>query len=194
MTREESAFAATLMKGQKLLDEMLTKALAAAAAASAGNSSSSSTSSQAVLAGAEAFLLYDSFGFPLELTQELAEAQGVVLDEEGFEAAMAAQRARSSSSRWAMTTMLLLAVGRTATRHKVTVSCPAHITLQFSQLLTATCLDMPRDRRHHVIIIILACAATHRHAAPSQLPCRQQHVLPGKLPVIVMLLCVCASE
>eukprot|EP00775_Hariotina_reticulata_P010705 gene10705-10862_t len=94
MTREEAAFAATLSKGQKLLDEMLAKALAAP-----GNGSSRS---QPVLAGAEAFLLYDSFGFPLELTQELAEAQGVVLDVEGFEAAMAAQRARSSSSREAI--------------------------------------------------------------------------------------------
>jgi hypothetical protein len=60
--REEAAFSATLSKGQKLLDDML----AAAAAAAAGSNGSSG---QAVLAGADAFLLYDSFGFPLELTQ-----------------------------------------------------------------------------------------------------------------------------
>jgi alanyl-tRNA synthetase len=62
ISREESAFTATLSKGQKLLDDMLDKALAAAA-------TGSSAAQQAVLAGADAFLLYDSFGFPLELTQ-----------------------------------------------------------------------------------------------------------------------------
>eukprot|EP00879_Flechtneria_rotunda_P010587 GHRR01011067.1.p1 GENE.GHRR01011067.1~~GHRR01011067.1.p1 ORF type:complete len:947 (+),score=379.68 GHRR01011067.1:1433-4273(+) len=87
MAREEAAFGATLSKGQKLLDEMLAKAQ---------NTAGGGTP---VLAGAGAFLLYDSFGFPLELTQELAEAVGVTVDLEGFEAAMAAQRARSSSSR-----------------------------------------------------------------------------------------------
>jgi alanyl-tRNA synthetase len=88
MAREEAAFSATLSKGQKQLDEMLARALAAGS--SNGNSSP-------MLPGADAFLLYDSFGFPLELTQELAEAAGVALDQEGFEQAMAAQRARSSA-------------------------------------------------------------------------------------------------
>lgn len=36
-----------------------------------------SASKGSVLAGPDAFLLYDSFGFPLELTQEMAEQQGV---------------------------------------------------------------------------------------------------------------------
>lgn len=68
--REEAAFSATLSKGQKLLDEMLAKALDTAAAAAGSNGgSSSSNGSEAVLPGADAFLLYDSFGFPLELTQ-----------------------------------------------------------------------------------------------------------------------------
>jgi alanyl-tRNA synthetase len=88
MAREEAAFSATLSKGQKQLDDMLARALAAG---------SSNGSSRPVLPGADAFLLYDSFGFPLELTQELAEAAGVALDQAGFEEAMAAQRARSSS-------------------------------------------------------------------------------------------------
>jgi hypothetical protein len=65
--REEAAFTATLSKGQKLLDDMLDKALAVAAAAAAA--AGGSGAQQAVLAGADAFLLYDSFGFPLELTQ-----------------------------------------------------------------------------------------------------------------------------
>eukprot|EP00882_Tetradesmus_deserticola_P024659 GHRQ01026964.1.p3 GENE.GHRQ01026964.1~~GHRQ01026964.1.p3 ORF type:complete len:157 (+),score=89.17 GHRQ01026964.1:356-826(+) len=90
MAREEAAFSATLSKGQKRLDDIL------AAATAAGSSSAP------VLPGADAFLLYDSFGFPLELTQELAEAAGVQLDSAGFETAMAAQRARSSASREAV--------------------------------------------------------------------------------------------
>lgn len=93
MSREEAAFSATLSKGQKLLDEMLAKAQVAGP--SNGNS-------VPVLGGADAFLLYDSFGFPLELTQELAAAVGVDLDLPGYEAAMAAQRARASSSREAV--------------------------------------------------------------------------------------------
>lgn len=65
ISREEAAFSATLSKGQKLLDDMLAKALHTAAA----GSSNGSSSGKAVLPGADAFLLYDSFGFPLELTQ-----------------------------------------------------------------------------------------------------------------------------
>ncbi|WIA43658.1 hypothetical protein OEZ86_010096 [Tetradesmus obliquus] len=99
MAREEALFSATLSKGQKQLDDMLARALAAG---SSSSSDGGSSSSGPVLAGADAFLLYDSFGFPLELTRELAEAAGVALDDPGFEAAMAAQRARSSASREAV--------------------------------------------------------------------------------------------
>ena len=45
--------------------------------------------------GPEVFKLHDTFGFPLELTRELAEERGVEVDEEGFHVAMAAQRERS---------------------------------------------------------------------------------------------------
>jgi alanyl-tRNA synthetase len=79
LEREEAAFLATLAKGQGLLDDKLK------AAAAAGS----------VLSGADAFLLYDSFGFPLELTQELAEASGVEVDVAAFEVAMEEQRRRS---------------------------------------------------------------------------------------------------
>lgn len=101
MGREEAAFSATLSKGQKLLDDMMQKALDTAEAVSSSNGSSGAAA-KPVLPGADAFLLYDSFGFPLELTQELAEAKGIELDLPGFETAMAAQRARSSASREAV--------------------------------------------------------------------------------------------
>ena len=47
------------------------------------------------LPGDEAFLLYDTFGMPLELTREIASRAGFTLDDAGFEAALAAQRAMS---------------------------------------------------------------------------------------------------
>ena len=45
--------------------------------------------------GEDAFKLHDTFGFPLELTRELADERGIEVDEEGFRTAMAAQRERS---------------------------------------------------------------------------------------------------
>jgi len=45
--------------------------------------------------GSEAFKLHDTFGFPIDLTRELAQERGLQVDEEGFKAAMAAQRERS---------------------------------------------------------------------------------------------------
>jgi len=47
------------------------------------------------ISGDDAFRLHDTFGFPLELTRELAEERGLAVDEEGFAAAMAQQRERS---------------------------------------------------------------------------------------------------
>lgn len=45
--------------------------------------------------GADAFLMYDTYGFPLELTQEVAATYGLTVDEEGFQTAMKEQRTRS---------------------------------------------------------------------------------------------------
>ncbi|HEY6875549.1 MAG TPA: alanine--tRNA ligase [Candidatus Dormibacteraeota bacterium] len=45
--------------------------------------------------GEEAFKLHDTFGFPLELTRELAQERGIEVDDDGFKLAMAAQRERS---------------------------------------------------------------------------------------------------
>lgn len=45
--------------------------------------------------GKDAFYLYDTFGFPVELTQELAEEAGLKVDEEGFKAAMEEQKAKA---------------------------------------------------------------------------------------------------
>src|SRR5260370_19701167 len=47
------------------------------------------------ISGPDAFLLHDTFGFPIDLTRELAGERDLEVDEEGFRAAMAAQRERS---------------------------------------------------------------------------------------------------
>jgi alanyl-tRNA synthetase len=80
LQREEESFLKTLDRGEKLLAEIIAKL---------------SSESKAQISGADAFVLYDTYGFPLELTQEIAEEQGLTVDAEGFEAEMTAQRDRS---------------------------------------------------------------------------------------------------
>jgi alanyl-tRNA synthetase len=55
--------------------------------------------SNGTIAGEEAFRLHDTFGFPIDLTVEIAAERGVSVDREGFEAAMEEQRERSRGSR-----------------------------------------------------------------------------------------------
>jgi alanyl-tRNA synthetase len=50
------------------------------------------------LAGADAFALHDTYGFPIELTEEIAASRGVPVDREGFEAAMQEQRQRARAA------------------------------------------------------------------------------------------------
>jgi alanyl-tRNA synthetase len=80
---EETRFRQTLGRGLKLLDE-------ATATLPAG----------APLPGAIAFQLYDTYGFPLDLTEDALRAQGRGVDRAGFEAAMAEQKARARAA-WA---------------------------------------------------------------------------------------------
>jgi alanyl-tRNA synthetase len=83
LDREEARFLETLERGEKLLAEILEK-------------ESQSQSQQ--ISGADAFELYDTYGFPLELTQEIAEEQGLTVELAGFEAAMEQQRQRSKNA------------------------------------------------------------------------------------------------
>ncbi len=82
--REEESFLKTLDRGEKLLAEIVEKIRQKAEG-----------ERQKVISGQDAFILYDTYGFPLELTQEIAEEQALTVDVEGFEAEMAAQRDRS---------------------------------------------------------------------------------------------------
>ncbi len=80
---EEARFRETLARGLKLLDE-------ATGSLSAGGR----------LAGETAFKLYDTFGFPLDLTQDALKARGIAVDTDGFNAAMAKQKADARKA-WA---------------------------------------------------------------------------------------------
>jgi alanyl-tRNA synthetase len=76
LQREEAQFLKTLERGEKLLAEVITTV---------------KSQQQTVIPGADAFKLYDTFGFPLELTQEVAEEQGLTVDEAGYKVAMQEQ-------------------------------------------------------------------------------------------------------
>ena len=81
ITAEEERFLGTIGGGENVLNRMMAKA----------------KSNGAVLSGADAFLMYDTHGFPLELTREVAEAEGLTIDEKGFAAAMQQQKQRSKA-------------------------------------------------------------------------------------------------
>jgi alanyl-tRNA synthetase len=78
--REEESFRRTLDNGIARLEEML---------------AFDRTQHARVLSGDDVFMLYDTFGFPLKLTQEIAAERGIPIDMEGFEAAMERQRKKS---------------------------------------------------------------------------------------------------
>ena len=94
LQREESAFLATLERGEKLLNEVIIKLKNQQKYSQDGFA----TDGFATISGEDAFTLYDTFGFPLELTQEIAEEEGLKVDVAAFEAEMEAQRTRSQSA------------------------------------------------------------------------------------------------
>ena len=80
LTKEEESFRQTLKTGVTILEEEL-------------------SGGAKKLGGSTAFLLHDTYGFPLELTQEIASERNVEVDVEGFEKEMSAQRKRAKSAR-----------------------------------------------------------------------------------------------
>jgi len=80
---EEDSFLRTLDNGIRLLDGAI------AAARKEGKTE---------ISGKEAFTLYDTYGFPLDLTQLILKEKGMTLDQAGFDAEMAAQKARARNA------------------------------------------------------------------------------------------------
>jgi alanyl-tRNA synthetase len=77
---EEESFGRTLEQGSRLLDDLISRARAQEAEG---------------ISAADAFMLHDTFGFPIDLTRELVAQHGLGVDEEGFEGLMGEQRERS---------------------------------------------------------------------------------------------------
>ncbi|XP_045806943.1 alanine--tRNA ligase, chloroplastic/mitochondrial isoform X4 [Trifolium pratense] len=88
LKREEFRFVQTLERGEKLLDEKLADAI----------SSAERNGSVPCLAGEDVFILYDTYGFPMEITKEVAEERGVCIDMNGFDIEMEKQRRQSQAA------------------------------------------------------------------------------------------------
>ena len=95
--REETQFARTLDAGTVHLEEALIPLTSAER--EIGRRPESLPADARVLAGEVAFRLHDTYGFPIDLTTELAAEYGVAVDRPGFEGALAEQRERSRSGR-----------------------------------------------------------------------------------------------
>lgn len=83
LQREESGFLKTLERGEKLLEEIIQQV---------------KQQGKNQINGRNAFTLYDTYGFPLELTQEIAEEYDLSVDTEGFEAEMKQQQERAKEA------------------------------------------------------------------------------------------------
>ena len=84
LTNEERQFNKTIDQGLKILSDMEEKLQA---------------EEKKVLDGSDAFKLYDTYGFPVDLTKEILEEKGYTIDEEGFKKEMEAQRIRAREAR-----------------------------------------------------------------------------------------------
>ncbi len=84
LTQEESKFAKTIDQGLSILNEM---------------EETMEKEGKKELAGADAFKLYDTYGFPVDLTMEILEEKGFHVDEAGFKAAMEEQKDKARKAR-----------------------------------------------------------------------------------------------
>ena len=84
LTQEENKFNKTIDQGLSILNEM---------------AESVTKEGRQQLSGADAFRLYDTYGFPLDLTKEILEEKGFTVDEEGFKACMQEQKDKARKAR-----------------------------------------------------------------------------------------------
>ena len=84
---EEENFARTIDAGMKIFEELLAEHKA---------------NGETVFSGADAFKLYDTYGFPVDLTREMCEDEGMTVNEDEFKALMDEQRTRARKAREAL--------------------------------------------------------------------------------------------
>ncbi len=84
---EEDNFNKTIGKGSEILNDMIETLI---------------KSSKTVLSGEDAFKLYDTYGFPIDLTREIVAEKNITIDEEVFDTLMAEQRKRARDARLSM--------------------------------------------------------------------------------------------
>ena len=113
VTSEEESFGHTLENGLEMLEEVLARG---------------------EVTGEEAFKLHDTFGFPIDLTEEIAAERGVPIDRAAFDVEMDAQRARSSagagsSGRVGATRELVQAISEEETEFTGYASLQEHTTV-----------------------------------------------------------------
>ena len=84
LTEEEDKFYKTINQGLQILADI---------------ESDMSKSGTKLMSGEDAFKLYDTYGFPLDLTKEILEEKGLSVDEEGFAKAMAEQKRKAKEAR-----------------------------------------------------------------------------------------------
>ena len=116
LAQEEEKFSKTIDQGLSILSGLETEMAAA---------------DEKILSGTNAFMLYDTYGFPLDLTKEILEEKGYEIDEDGFKACMEEQRVKARNAR-AVTNYM----GADATVYD---QIPAAITSEFVGYDTLTC-------------------------------------------------------
>ena len=84
LTQEEEKFNKTIDQGLAILADMQAEM---------------EKEGKKVLSGEDAFRLYDTYGFPVDLTEEILEEKGFTIDQAGFEAAMEEQRTKARNAR-----------------------------------------------------------------------------------------------
>jgi alanyl-tRNA synthetase len=122
LKQEEERFAETLENGMGVLESAL-------------------ASGEKLLDGETAFRLYDTFGFPVDLTADICRERGVMLDMAGFEAAMQAQRERArAASRFSVAAGLEYAGGKTEFRGYDTLAVQAKVVALYREGAAADAL------------------------------------------------------
>jgi alanyl-tRNA synthetase len=115
LKQEEERFAETLENGMHVLESAL-------------------ASGEKLLDGETAFRLYDTFGFPVDLTADICRERGVMLDMAGFEAAMQAQRERArAASKFSAAAGLEYAGGRTEFHGYDTLSLKGRVVALYKE-------------------------------------------------------------